>query len=65
MWHAGPPRGATRHRGHVAEPRRPARGTGGADAWQKATQTGPHGRPRGAPRGRQVGGGPTGIVEPW
>ena len=53
------------HWGHVAEPRWPARGVGGADAWQEATQTGPRGRPCGAPRGRQVGGGPTGIVGPW
>ena len=38
----------------------------GAATWQEATRTcGPRGRPSGAPRGRQVGGGPTGIVEPW
>ena len=43
----------------------PARRAGGADAWQEATQTGTRGRPCGVPCGRQVGGGPTGIVEPW
>ena len=46
---------------------RPARGAGGADAWQEATRTGPRGRPGGAPRGIGGGfayGGPTGIVGP-
>ena len=43
----------------------PARGAGGADAWQEATQIGPRGCLCGAPHGRQVGGGPTGIVGPW
>ena len=33
--------GATWHLGHVAEPGWPARGAGGTDAWQEATQTGP------------------------
>ena len=42
-WRAGPPRGATWHLGHVAEPGWPARGAGGSDAWQEATQTGPRG----------------------
>ena len=49
----------------MAEHGWPARSTGGADAWQEATQTGPRGRPYGAPGGRQAGGGPTGIVGPW
>ena len=44
----------------------PMRGAGGADMWQEATQTGPRGRPVGAPRG--IGGfaygGSTGIVGP-
>ena len=53
--------GATWCSGHVAE----SRGAGGADAWQEATHTGPRGRPCGAPRGRQVGGAPTGILGPW
>ena len=39
-WRAGPTQGATRHWGHVAEPGRPTRGAGGADAWQEATQGG-------------------------
>ena len=38
-WRAGPTRGATWHLGHVAEPGRPTRGAGGADAWQEATRT--------------------------
>ena len=49
----------------MAEHGWPARGAGGADAWQEATRTGPRGRPCGVPRGKQVGGGPTGIVGPW
>ena len=44
-WRARPPRGATWHLGHVAKPGWPARGAGGTDAWQEATQT-----PCGAPR---------------
>ena len=33
--------------------------------WQEATRScGPRGRPYGAPRGRVVSGGPTGIVGP-
>ena len=49
----------------MAEPGRPTRGAGGVDAWQEATQMGPHGRPCGAPRGRGFeSGGPTGIVGP-
>ena len=36
--------GATWHLGHVAEPGWPARGAGGTNVWQEATQTGPRGR---------------------
>ena len=37
----------------------------GAAMWQEATRSrGPRGRPCGAPRGRLVSGGPTGIVGP-
>ena len=58
--------GATRHYSHVAELGWPARGAGGVDAWQEAMQTGPRGRPWGAPRGVRgfACGGPTGIVGP-
>ena len=44
----------------MAEPEWPTRGAGGADAWQ-----GGHADARGgAPRGKQVSEGPTGIVGP-
>ena len=37
----------------------------GAATWQEATRSrGPRGRPCGAPRGKLVSGGPTGIVGP-
>ena len=73
MWRARPadvaresPRGcdvALRPRGRGTGGQRGAHGR--ADAWQEATVTRPRGRLCGAPRGRQVGGGPTGIVGPW
>ena len=48
-WCAGPPRGATRHWGHVAEPERPTRGARVALTCGQV----PRGRPWGAPRGER------------
>ena len=49
----------------MAEHGWPARGTGGADAWQEATQTGPRGRPCGGPRGWQGAHGYSGALVTW
>ena len=49
-WRAGPPRVATRHRGHMAAPGWPAQEAQGAQpSGREATQ--PRGRPCGVPRG--------------
>ena len=67
-WRAEPPRGATRHKATWQSPGGPhgaQEAHRGVATWQEATQSrGPRGRPYGAPRGRLVSGGPTGIVGP-